>query len=692
MDEDFRMARMELVTRLVAAAAALALCLACVPAIAQAPPARGSAAKGAPITAGQAQPATQATARPAAQAVPAGAVPAGASAATGSASATPKAATNQIAAVVNGEQITRTELGRECIRRYGEEVLEGLVNRQLIVEACTARGVQITEKDVDAEIDRIATRFGLDRSRWLSLLEQERGYSETQYKREVVWPMLALRRLAADQVTVSQDELKKAFESEFGPRVRARLIAVTSKAKADQARAEAIANPTTFGELSKNYSDEAGVASSYGVIPPIRKHLGDPNIERIAFALKPGQVSEVVQVANMYYILKCEEQIQGQLIASQHLAEQQKRLEEKLRENKMRIAAAQMMEQVEKAAQIEIVFTDPEKSKAMPTVAAIVNGKQITLQQLAEECIIRHGEEVIDGEINRRILTQELAKKKLVIDKTDIDAEVARAALAYGFETPDKKPDVKRWLENITSQDGATVDLYVRDAVWPSVALKKLVGSKVSITDEDLKKGYEANYGERVEVLACVLSDQRLALRVWDMAKGNPTDAFFAQLAEQYSVEPASRANGGKVPPIRRNGGSPEIEKAAFALQPGELSGVIAIEKQYIFMRCLGRTKPEQIAFEDVRELLIRDIQEKKLRVMMTGEFDRLRSTAQVDNFLANTSQSGRLPRAGALTPVAPGGAPGARVGSPAARPVPGDGPPTSGAPATAARPTSKVR
>jgi len=663
------------------------LSLPCVPVVAQAPPAR---AKGAPITT---RPAVPATARPAA--APAGAVPAGASAASGSASATPKAATNQIAAVVNGEQITRTDLGRECIRRYGEEVLEGLVNRQLIVEACTARGVQITEKDVDAEIDRIATRFGLDRSRWLTLLQQERGYSETQYKREVVWPMLALRRLAADQVTVTQDELKKAFESEFGPRVRARLIAVTSKAKADQARGEAIANPATFGELSKKYSEEAGVASSYGVIPPIRKHLGDPNIERVAFALKPGQISEVVQVANMYYVLKCEEQIQGQLIASQHLAEQQKRLEEKLRENKMRIAAAQMMEQVEKAAQIEIVFTKAEKAQAMPNVAAIVNGKQITLQQLAEECIIRHGEEVIDGEINRKILTQELATKKLVIDKADIDAEVARAADAYGFQTKDGQPDVERWLTSITAQEGATVDLYVRDAVWPSVALKKLVGSKVQITEEDLKKGYESNYGERVEVLACVLSDHKQSLRVWEMANNNPTDAFFAELAEQYSVEPASRANGGKVPPIRRHGGSPVIEEAAFKLKPGELSGVVAVEKQFIIMRCLGRTKPEQIAFADVRELLIRDITEKKLRVLMTGEFDRLRSTAQVDNFLANTSQSGRLPRAGALTPAAPGAAISARpgAGSPAVHPIPGNAIPPSGvAPATATRPTSKVR
>ena len=683
------MARNGFFTRLLPLAAAAIFSLCSLTAVAQAPAARpgGTETKSAPITAapsktGQARPAAPATARPA--------VPAGAAAASGNASATPKSTgQSQIAAVVNGEQISRTDLGRECIRRYGEEVLENLVNRQLIIEACQSRGVQITEKDVSDEIDRIAARFSLDRSRWLSLLEQERGFTESQYKREVVWPMLALRRLASDQVTVTQDELKKAFESEFGPRVRARLIAVTSKDKAQNLLAQAKANPTVFGELSKDNSDDAGVASSFGVIPPIRKHLGDPNIERVAFALKPGQISEVIQVANMYYILKCEEQIQGQLIASQHLAEQQKRLEEKLRENKMRIAAAQMMEQVEKAAQVEVIFTDANKAPTMPGVAAIVNGKQISLTQLAEECTIRHGEEVIDGEINRRILTQELAKKKLVIDKGDIDAEVARAASAYGFEDRDGKSGVERWLENITAEQGATVDLYVRDAVWPSVALKKLVGGKVSITEEDLKKGYEANYGERVEVLAIVLSDQRQALRVWENAKNNPTDAFFAELATQYSIEPASRSNGGKVPPIRRHGGSPVIEEAAFKLKPGELSGVVAIDKQFIIMRCLGRTKPEQIAYEDVKELLVRDIQEKKLRVLMTNEFDRLRATAQVDNFLAGTTQSGKLPRAGALTPVAPAGGAGATAGGPAARPVPGNMAPGNVAPATATRPTT---
>jgi hypothetical protein len=347
----------------------------------------------------------------------------------------------------------------------------------------------------------------------------------------------------------------------------------------------------------------------------------------------------------MYYVLKCEEILPQQYLSNQQLAEQQARMKDKIKENKLRVSAADFFEKKKKEAQIDLILGDkPEqlqKQQQMPGVAAVVNGRQITLAQVADECITRHGSEVLDGEINRKILQQELNRKQVAVDKPDIDAEVARAADAYGFVTKDGKPDMERWLKSVTEQPGATVDLYIRDAVWPSVALKKLVGSRVEVTDEDLRRGYESNYGERVEVQAIVCSDQRQAQKVWEMARNNNTEPMFTDLAQQYSVEPSSRSNGGKVPPIRRFGGSPLIEDEAFKLKQGELSGIVAVDGQYIILRCLGRTKPVQTNFNDVRPELVKDIQEKKLRILMTKEFDRLRETSQVDNFVAGTSQSG---------------------------------------------------
>jgi parvulin-like peptidyl-prolyl isomerase len=573
----------------------------------------------------------------------------------------------QVMAVVNGEQITRTDLGRECIRRYGEEVLESMVNRHLIAAACTARGIQITDADVSAEIDRISSRFGLARDRWLSLLQEERGFSEQQYRREVIWPMLALRQLAAEQIQVTQEELKKAFDSEYGPKVRARLIAVDSQQKAEQIRAAAVANPAQFGELSKQHSLDPGVAAAYGVIPPIRRNLGDAQLEQVAFSLQPGQISPVVKVANMYYILKCEEQIPAQVLPTPQLREQEQRLAEKIKENKLRVAAGEFFEQVQSQAQVVNVLNDPEKQKQMPGVAATVNGTTITLQQLAEECITRHGQDVLDGEINRKVLQQELKRRSATVDQPDIDAEVRRAADSFGFVTADGQPDVKRWLESVTESPGATVDLYVRDAVWPSVALKKLVGNRVEVTEEDLRRGFESNYGERVEALAIVLSDHRQAQKVWEMARNSPTDAVFADLALQYSVEPASRSNGGKVPPIRRHGGSPLIEEEAFKLKAGELSGIIAVDNQFVILRCLGRTKPVEVNFAEVKDELTKDIREKKLRVLMTREFDRLREAAQVDNFLTATSHAGARASVPSVLPATPATRPAATPGNAAA-------------------------
>src|SRR5687767_9539973 len=88
------------------------------------------------ISAGAAAP-VRGTAAPAAQATAPAAKPV-----AGQPAGTPAANTLQVMAVVNNEQITRVDLGRECIRRYGEEVLETMVNRQLIAEACAKQGVQ----------------------------------------------------------------------------------------------------------------------------------------------------------------------------------------------------------------------------------------------------------------------------------------------------------------------------------------------------------------------------------------------------------------------------------------------------------------------------------------------------------------------------------------------------------------------
>lgn len=550
-------------------------------------------------------------------------------------------------AVVNGEQITRKALGEECRRRYGEEVLESMVNKQIILQACQTSGVKISPQDVEDEINNVAAKFGLSVDRWLTLLATERDVDPQQYRNDIIWPTLALRRLASKEITITQEEFRKAFESEYGPKVEVKIIVLTDRKKAEQVLQIARSKPKEFPQLAKQHSEDKATASAYGVIPPIRKHLGDPNLEQVAFGLKVGEISPIIQVANQYLILKCERRIDQTLISSQQLPAVKEALAERIREHKMRGESARLFQQLQSKTQVDNVLNDANLRQQYPGVAALVNGRPITERDLSEESVDRHGKEVLEGEINRRLLQQELRRRSKRVEEQDIGREVARAADAYNFLMPDGSPDVDAWLEHVTSNDATKmddetkIDLYVRDAVWPSVALKKLVDSKVQVTDDDMRKGFDSNFGERVEVLAIVMSDHRQAQQVWGQARDNPTDLFFGKLANQHSIEPTSRANFGKVPPLKNYGGQPLLEEEAFKLKAGELSGIIAVGDKYVILRCLGRTKPLVTEFDVVKDELYKDIHEKKLRIAMAKEFDRLKETAQIDNFLTGTNQAG---------------------------------------------------
>lgn len=555
-----------------------------------------------------------------------------------------KAATGgaNIAAVVNGEPITRQFIGRQCLTRWGKETLESLVNKTLITEACKARGIVISNRDIDNEVDSIARKFGMSTEQYLKMLETERNVSDTEYRRDIVWPTIALKRLAADKLTVTQEQLDKEYESEYGPKVQVRMISLSSPAKAAEVLKLAKASPDEFPRLAKQHSEDPNSASAKGLIPPVRKHMGEAAIEQAVFALKEGEVSNVVHAANQYFIFKCERLIPAATISSQYRKQADERLRDRIVEKNLRSASGEIFDSLQERAKIVNVLNDPKLRKQSPGVAAFVNNKQITIKQLTDECLLRYGRAMVETEINYNLLNQALKKRSLTVSQEAINEEVGRAALSFGYIKNDGSPDVKSWVKAVTEQEGVGVKEYVRDAVWPTVALKQLVGDNVKVTQEDLQKGFEANYGERVEVLAIVLGNQRTAQEVWDMARKNDQRDFFGKLAEQYSVEAVSRANFGEIPPIRRHGGQPLIENEAFRLQAGELSGIVAMGDKFIIMKCLGRTKPVVEQMSDVQVELEKDIREKKLRLAMADEFERLREMAQIDNFEAGTSQAGK--------------------------------------------------
>ena len=560
----------------------------------------------------------------------------------------------EIVAKVNGEQITKNDLAGECLRHYGQEVLERVVNKFLILQECKARGVTVSKAEVDAEIKRMAASFSLPVDRWLEMLEEERGVSLSQYSGDIIWPSLALKKLAGDRLVVSEEELKKEHEKQFGPAVRARMIVCDSRQKAEVVHARAVADPDSFGNLAKSESVDTTSASVKGLINPIRLHMGYKEIEDAAFAMLEGQISPVIQVAEQYVILKCEGQIPARQVA---LERSKPMLEESIRDQKLEQVANEVFAELQKSSKVLNVLNDPVQSAQRPGVAAVINGHDITLGELAQVCIERHGEEALEGMINRRLLEQACRQAKISVTEADVDQEIARVASEQLSLAANGKPDVGKWVKLVTQEQGVSEEVYRHDSVWPSVALRKLVGDSVQVTEENLKRGFEASYGPRVMCLAIVMGDMRRAQEVWQKAKDNPSPEYFGDLAEQYSVETGSRALRGEVPPIQQHGGQPGLEKEAFSLAEGELSGIVMVgPSRFVILRCQGRTKPVDVDFERVREAIHAQIYQRKLWSAMADHFENLQRKASVDNILAGTTRSPKRssPVQQAARPTAP--------------------------------------
>ncbi len=564
---------------------------------------------------------------------------------------TEQAAAQPVAmALVNGIEISRDQLIAECLSRHGEPVLEALVNRTIIEQACGRHQITVTAADIDAEIDAMSRRFSVPRDQWIELIRKERGIKPQQYADDIVWPMLALRRLARASIEPTEAEFTRAFANRFGPAVKARIIVMPTREAAEKIRAVALGAPEDFGGLARQHSIDVGSASANGWVQPIRRHSGDAAFEAVAFGLADGEISEVVQVAHQFIFLKCE----GTLPAAEVDPEEVRpRLMEELREEKSRRASNEVFRREQDAAVIENVMNDPVKAARQPGVAALVNGTAVTLERVHHECLDRHGEEVLEILITRAIVEQALERQRQNVTQADVDAEITRAAESMGFRKADGSADTDAWLARVAREEKLALRHYVDDVVWPTVALKKLIGP-VPVTREDLDKAYQATFGSRAKCRVIVLDNQRRAQEVWRLARENPSTETIGDLAERYSVDPTSRTLRGEVPPIQRYSGQPALEREAFALQPGELSGVVQVADRFLVLFCEGYTEPAKVSFEEARPELHADILEKKQRIEMARHFTHLRGGAAIDNFLAGTSQSPAR-RKGPATPAEAG-------------------------------------
>ena len=212
----------------------------------------------------------------------------------------------QFVARVNQDRISWQELADLCVKRYGEEVLENLVNKRIIEQECRDKGIRVSSGEIDAEIQKQADMFRVTPKQWLKILEQERDLKPEQYAKDIVWPKLALTKLTKDRIEVTAEDLQKGFEASYGPRVKARMIVMNDQRKLTQIWTQAKANPEDFGRLARDHSEDPGSRALDGQIQPIAKYSGFETFWKTAFDLRPGELSGVIQIGDRYAILLCE--------------------------------------------------------------------------------------------------------------------------------------------------------------------------------------------------------------------------------------------------------------------------------------------------------------------------------------------------------------------------------------------------
>lgn len=271
---------------------------------------------------------------------------------------------------VNNEVITREELARECMEQFGAQVLDSLINRKIIQQACAERGVQVTDAEVAAEVTRISKHAGLPRDQWYKFIQSERGLSALQYHRDVVWPLLALKKIAGRDVEITREMLKEAYIDNYGPRVKARMIVFDNFGRAKQFAEELHADPTKFEDYAREYSTEPNSKVLGGRIPPIRRYSGaHEEIRNAAFRMKEiGEVSPLLQVAPSQYAIL---QYDGRTEPYEHDPKDvQSILHADLVEREVQLLVAETFSELKKTARVDNYLTGETTNPIRRTAAA----------------------------------------------------------------------------------------------------------------------------------------------------------------------------------------------------------------------------------------------------------------------------------------------------------------------------------
>jgi peptidyl-prolyl cis-trans isomerase D len=167
----------------------------------------------------------------------------------------------------------------------------------------------------------------------------------------------------------------------------------------------------------------------------------------------------------------------------------------------------------------------------------------------------------------------------------------------------------------------------------------------VNPTDVDLRRKYAQNQEtyripDRVKIRQILLKtqgkaaeDAQVKTKAEGLLKQIKAGGDFAALAKANSEDPSSAANGGTMPDWLTHGqfSSPEFDRVAFSLKPGQTSDLVKVDYGYHIIQVLekedGRLKP----FEEVKAELASQYKKEQASNMMQKISDKAQAMLQKD-------------------------------------------------------------